>query len=259
MKLSLVGYGKMGHAVEKIARERGHEIVCIIDANEEEKFQSAEFLGSDAVIEFTTPATAVDNFLRVIKAGIPLVAGTTAWQGRLPEVEGALKNSREGMFWTSNFSIGVSLFRRIVAQAARLIGYYPQYTPEMTEIHHIHKLDHPSGTAVTTAEDMIAATVSAASGNPAGMREITRWTEDPDEAAADSNALLIHHKREGEVPGTHIVSWTSPVDAITIEHRAFSREGFALGAVVAAEYMAQNHPRGLRSMTDLLGFSPVDC
>lgn len=243
MKLSLVGYGKMGHAVEKIARERGHEIVCIIDAGEADKFNSAEFHASDAVIEFTTPATAVDNFLRVIGAGIPLVAGTTAWQSRLPEVEKALETSREGMFWTSNFSIGVFLFRRLVAEATRLIEAYPQYHPEITEIHHIHKLDHPSGTAVTTAEDMI----EASSGR------LTRWTEDPREAAADPTALLIRHQREGEVPGTHIATWTSPVDAITLEHRAFSREGFALGAVVAAEYMATRHPRGLRSMTDLFG------
>ena len=120
---------------------------------------------------------------------------------------------------------------------------YPEYRPAMKEIHHIHKLDHPSGTAVSTAETLIAASSS-----------ITRWTEDEAEAAADSSALLIGHEREGEVPGTHIVTWTSPVDAITVEHRAFSREGFAFGAVKAAEWMVANHPRGLLSMPDLLGF-----
>ena len=120
---------------------------------------------------------------------------------------------------------------------------YPEYTPEMKEIHHIHKLDHPSGTAVSTAEAMIGAS-----------GRLDAWTENPDEAA-DASRLLIRHEREGEVPGTHIVSWTSAVDRITLEHRAFSREGFAFGAVRAAEWMAANRPRGFRSMPDLLGFS----
>lgn len=258
MKLSLIGYGKMGHAVEKIARERGHEIVCIIDAGEQEKFQSEEFLSSDAVIEFTTPSTAVDNYLKVLAAGIPLISGTTAWEGRYEEVMNALKTAREGMFWTSNFSIGVNIFRHLVSQATRLIARYPQYRPEMTEIHHIHKLDHPSGTAVSTAQDMIGASLlaqcDAHSADAPAVEPISHWTEDAAEAAADPTALLINHKREGEVPGTHIVTWTSPVDAITIEHRAFSREGFALGAVIAAEWMAENHPKGMSSMTSLLGF-----
>ncbi len=154
-----------------------------------------------------------------------------------------LKDAPQGLFWTSNFSIGVALFKKIISQATALMDGYPEYRPAMKEIHHIHKLDHPSGTAVSTAETLIAASSS-----------ITRWTEDEAEAAADSSALLIGHEREGEVPGTHIVTWTSPVDAITVEHRAFSREGFAFGAVKAAEWMVANHPRGLLSMPDLLGF-----
>lgn len=244
MKIALIGYGKMGHAVEKIALQRGHEIACVIDAAQEEKFDSPEFLGADVAIEFTTPSTAVGNFRRVIEAGIPLVSGTTAWLDRLDEVKGWLEKSREGMFWTSNFSIGVALFKKIVSEATRLMDGYPEYRPEMTEIHHIHKLDHPSGTAVSTAEAIIAA-----SGG-----KIDSWTEDPSVAASDPSALLINHRREGEVPGTHIVTWSSPVDAITVEHRAFSREGFAFGAVKAAEWMASTRPRGLRSMSDLLGF-----
>ncbi len=243
MKTALIGYGKMGHAVEKIALSRGHEIVCVIGAGEEAKFSSPEFLSADVAIEFTTPSTAVDNFRRVIGAGIPLVSGTTAWLDRLDEVKAMLKDAPQGLFWTSNFSIGVALFKKIISQATALMDGYPEYRPAMKEIHHIHKLDHPSGTAVSTAETLIAASSS-----------ITRWTEDEAEAAADSSALLIGHEREGEVPGTHIVTWTSPVDAITVEHRAFSREGFAFGAVKAAEWMVANHPRGLLSMPDLLGF-----
>jgi len=243
MKISLIGYGKMGHAVERVALGRGHEIVCVIDAGEEGKFASREFLGSDVVIEFTTPATAVGNYRRVIEAGIPLVSGTTAWLDRLDEVKGMLADAPAGMFWTSNFSIGVALFKKLAAEAAALLDGYPEYRPEMKEIHHIHKLDHPSGTAVATAETIIAAS-----------QRISRWTENPEEAAADPSALLVNHERIGEVPGTHIISWTSPVDAITLEHRAFSREGFAFGAVKAAEWMVATRPRGLRTMSDLLGF-----
>lgn len=233
----------MGHAVEKIALQRGHEIVCVIDAGEDEKFGSTAFLSADVVIEFTTPATAVDNFRRIIGAGIPLVSGTTAWLDRKDEVDEMLAAAPQGMFWTSNFSIGVALFKKIVSQATALLDGYAEYRPEMMEIHHVHKLDHPSGTAVSTAETIIAS----------GER-IKSWTEDPAVAAADQSALLVNHEREGEVPGTHIVTWKSPVDAITVEHRAFSREGFAFGAVKAAEWMAANHPRGFRTMTDLLGF-----
>jgi 4-hydroxy-tetrahydrodipicolinate reductase len=243
MKIALIGYGKMGHAVERIALNRGHQIVCTIDAGQQERFNSAEFRSADVAIEFTTPATAVDNFRRCLEAGVPLVAGTTGWLDRRAEVEQMVSNAKVGMFWTSNFSIGVALFKKIISEATALLDGYDEYRPEMKEIHHIHKLDHPSGTAVSTAEAIIAAS-----------HKIQAWTEDPAEAAANPAELLINHEREGEVPGTHIVKWESPVDAITIEHRAFSREGFAFGAVRAAEWMAANRPLGLRSMPDLLGF-----
>jgi 4-hydroxy-tetrahydrodipicolinate reductase len=233
----------MGHAVERIALNRGHQIVCTIDAGQQERFNSEEFRSADVAIEFTTPATAVDNFRRCLEAGIPLVAGTTGWLDRRAEVEQMVSNAKVGMFWTSNFSIGVALFKKIISEATALLDGYDEYRPEMKEIHHIHKLDHPSGTAVSTAEAIIAAS-----------HKIQAWTEDPAEAAANPAELLINHEREGEVPGTHIVKWESPVDAITIEHRAFSREGFAFGAVRAAEWMAANRPLGLRSMPDLLGF-----
>jgi 4-hydroxy-tetrahydrodipicolinate reductase len=233
----------MGHAIERIALNRGHEIVCTIDAGQADRFDSPEFRQADVAIEFTTPATAVDNFRRCLEAGIPLVAGTTGWLDRRAEVEAMVEKAPQGMFWTSNFSIGVALFKKVVAEATALLDEYPEYRATMNEIHHIHKLDHPSGTAVSTAETIIAAS-----------HTINSWTEDPAKADVDPSTLLINHERIGEVPGTHTVSWTSPVDTITIEHRAFSREGFAFGAVKAAEWMAANRPRGLRSMPDLLGF-----
>ena len=162
----------------------------------------------------------------------------------MDEVKELLEDAPQGMFWTSNFSIGVSLFQAIARRAEELIAPYSQYTPEMTEVHHIHKLDHPSGTAVSTAGQLIGASAGKLKG----------WTEDESVAAADPSELLIRHRREGEVPGTHTITWTSPVDVITLEHRAFSREGFALGAVIAAEWMVARHPRGLHGMPSLLGF-----
>lgn len=243
MKIALIGYGKMGHAVERIARERGHEIICIIDAGDEDKFDTSEFRQADIAIEFTTPATAVDNFRHCLERGIPVVSGTTGWLDRLQQVKEMAQNSGTGIFWTSNFSIGVALFKEIVSKAATLLDGYPEYRPRMKEIHHIHKLDHPSGTAVSTAETIMAAS-----------EIINHWTEDPAEAADDPSALLIDHERLGEVPGTHIVTWESPVDAITVEHRAFSREGFAFGAVRAAEWMHTRKARGFLSMKDMLGF-----
>lgn len=231
----------MGHAIERIALERGHKIVCTVDAGEEAKFDSPDLRQADVAIEFTCPSAAVANYRRIIDAGLPLVSGTTGWTAARPEVEKMLAERDAVMFWTSNFSIGVNLFRRVNSLLARIMTGFPQYEPSMKEIHHIHKLDHPSGTAITLAEDIIAAD-----------SRIGAWTEDPAEAA-DPAVMLIDHEREGEVPGTHIVSWKSPVDCITIEHRAFSRDGFALGAVLAAEWLAA-HPeaRGIVGMDSML-------
>lgn len=247
MKISLVGYGKMGHAVERVALSRGHQVVCKVDASEEHLFDSPEFRSADVIIEFTRPDTAVANYARLLHLGIPMVSGTTGWTDRRAEVEKIVAADRARFFWTSNFSIGVALFQRMAATAEKLIGNYPQYRPEMMEIHHIHKLDHPSGTAVTTAEALI----DASKGTQAPLQA---WTEDRSLASADPAELLIDHRREGEVPGTHIVTWTSSVDSITLEHKAFSRDGFALGAVIAAEWLAAVPNPGFYSMPDLLGF-----
>lgn len=223
MKIALIGHGKMGRAIEQIALQRDHEIVAIIDVDNREDFNSDAFRSADVAIEFTTPATAFDNYMEAFRQGVKVVSGTTGWVERMPQVKEMCDREGATFFWTSNFSIGVNIFFALNAYLSKLMDHFAQYTPSMEEIHHIHKLDHPSGTAISLANGVIDNT-----------SRISSWTE-KDPAAEE---IFIGHRREGEVPGTHIVKWDSPIDTITIEHRAKSREGFALGAVVAAEWAA---------------------
>ena len=206
MKIALIGYGKMGHMIESIALERGHEIVCIIDQNNLCDFESEAFASADVAIEFTTPQTAEQNIRRAWSAGVPVVCGTTGW-----DVEAIKQEAQEaGLMWSSNYSIGVNILFALNRQLAKLMAAYPDYTPHMTEVHHIHKLDAPSGTAKTLQEAI-------------GEERLP---------IADVESI-----REGEVPGIHTVVWDSEVDTISISHSAKSRKGFALGAVIAAEWM----------------------
>lgn len=237
MKLALIGYGKMGHAIERIAKQRGHEIVSIIDENNLSDIDSPEFASADVAIEFSTPETAYGNYLRAFSRGVRVVSGTTGWTNRLPDIKRMCDEGRGTLLYSSNFSIGVNIFFAINKQLARFMNSYPQYDVEMNEIHHIHKLDHPSGTAITLANGIIE-----------NLDRKDRWSED---SCAD-NVVRITHERKGEVPGTHTVTYTSPIDKITITHEAFSREGFALGAVVAAEWLAGKN--GFYSMDDVMGF-----
>ena len=223
MKIALIGYGKMGHAIEKIALQRGHTIVARIDIdNAATGFDTPEFKSADVAIEFTTPSTALDNCLKAFRQGVAVVCGSTGWKDKMDQVRTLCDRGEATFFWTSNFSIGVNLFFAVNRYLASLMQPFPQYHPRMTEIHHIHKLDHPSGTAITLAEGIIDSSP-----------RIQKWSETEE----SENILTIDHLREGEVPGTHIVSWESSVDSITIEHKAKSREGFALGAVMAAEWV----------------------
>lgn len=225
MNIALIGYGKMGHAIEKIARERGHNIVAIIDIDNIADFDSDAFRSADVAIEFTTPKSAFDNYLRAFNQGVKVVSGSTGWTERLDEIKQICADKGATFFWTSNFSIGVNIFFALNKYLAAMMAGFPQYQPEMTEIHHVHKLDHPSGTAVSLANGIIAEN-----------RRIDAWTEDPEKAS--NSDMLIRHERIGEVPGTHSIKWDSPVDSITITHEAKSRLGFALGAVTAAEWVA---------------------
>ena len=235
MKIALIGYGKMGKAIEKIALSRGHEIVSRIDFDNQDDFESPEFASADVAIEFTTPATAVANYLKAFAAGVPVVSGSTGWTERMPEIKAICDRGEATFFWTSNYSLGMNIFFAVNRYLAALMSGFPQYHPEMTEIHHIHKLDHPSGTAITLAEGIIAKDPS-----------IKSWTEE--NAAADQ--IPVTALREGEVPGTHIIKWDSAVDSITITHEAKSREGFALGAVVAAEWVKGK--KGFLTMDEMM-------
>mgnify|MGYP003295195590 FL=1 len=216
MKVALIGYGKMGHMIESIALERGHKIVCIIDQNNLCDFESEAFASADVAIEFTTPQTAEQNIRRAWAAGVPVVCGTTGWDVESLKQQ-LLHNSTQplhyptlSLMWSSNYSIGVNILFALNRQLAKLMVAYPDYTPHMTEVHHIHKLDAPSGTAKTLQEAI-------------GEERLP---------IADVESI-----REGEVPGIHTVVWDSEVDTISISHSAKSRKGFALGAVIAAEWM----------------------
>lgn len=208
MKIALIGYGKMGHIIESIALERGHEVVCIIDKDNVEDFGSEAFACAEVAIEFTTPQTAQENILRAWQAGVPVVCGTTGWDVETMKQEAIRLEA--GLMWASNYSIGVNILFALNKQLARFMDAYPEYIPNITEVHHIHKLDAPSGTAKTLQE---------------AIGEERLALED------------IFSIREGEVPGIHTVTWESAVDEIKISHSAKSRNGFALGAVVAAEWM----------------------
>lgn len=217
----------MGHMIERIALDRGNQITCRIDRDNREEFDSEAFRGSDVAIEFTTPATAVQNLRECFAAGIPVVCGTTGWTAHLEEMRSECEAAGTAMMWASNFSIGVNIFMAVNRYLASIMNSFPDYTPSMVETHHIHKLDHPSGTALTLAGQIEEAT-----------DRVTGWHEPDSCTPASPGEMEIGHIRKGEVPGIHTILWDSPVDDITITHSAKSRAGFALGAVMAAEWLA---------------------
>lgn len=238
MKIALIGYGKMGKEIEKIARERGHEIVCTIDINEETKFDSPEFRSADVAIEFTSPESALNNYRKAFAADVPVVSGTTGWLENLDEIKQACEKDGKTFFYASNFSLGVNIFFALNKYLAQIMNQFPDYDVRMEETHHIHKLDAPSGTAITLAEDILA---------NIGRKE--KWSLNETESA---NELEIKAFREGEVPGLHTVIYESEADSIRITHDAKSRKGFALGAVLAAEFTKGK--KGFLGMNDMLKF-----
>lgn len=236
MKIALIGYGKMGKTIEQIAKDRGHEIVSIIDIDNLQDFESEAFKSADVAIEFTRPDVALGNVRKCFAARVPVVVGTTGWN--LNDVKEELEANGNTLFWASNFSLGVNIFAAVNRYLAKIMNGFPEYNVEMEEVHHIHKLDAPSGTAITLAEDILK-----------NLDRKQAWTKESENSASD---LAIKSIREGEVPGIHTITYDSPVDSITITHDAKSRAGFALGAVVAAEFTAGK--KGLLGMCDMLKF-----
>ena len=262
MKIALIGYGKMGHIIEEIALSRGHQIVCTIDINNLDDFGSEAFRSADVAIEFTTPKTALDNISKTLSVGIPIVVGSTGWYNYLPKVSAEVEQCNGSLFWASNFSIGVNIFVAMQKYVAKIMNNYPNYDVSLEETHHVHKLDSPSGTAITIAE----AITDNLDRKERWKETACLWLNDDKSINVAKNAqaatafashtddeLEIVACRRGEVPGIHSVVYDSEVDTITMIHSAKSRRGFALGAVVAAEFMSDGK-KGVYTMTDLMKF-----
>lgn len=236
MKIALIGYGKMGHIIERIALERGHQIVSIIDKDNQDDFNSPEFKSADVAIEFSMPTAAMENYEKCFAANVPVVAGTTGWLSRMDEIKDACKDGKQTFFYASNYSIGVNIFFALNKYLAKIMNNYPAYDVRMEEVHHIHKLDSPSGTAITLAEGIIQ-----------NLDRKDKWIESSTPATDEVGITAF---RRDEVPGIHTIIYESAVDTISMTHDAKSREGFALGAVVAAEFLAGK--KGFYTMEDLM-------
>lgn len=239
----------MGHIIEEIALSRGHEIVSIIDIDNPEDFQSPAFASADVAIEFTTPTAAFGNYQKAWAAGVKVVSGSTGWRAdHEAEVRRACTEDGHTLFWASNFSLGVAIFSEVNKFLARLMNRFPQYDVSMEEVHHIHKLDAPSGTAITLAEQVCERLDRKATWGKGLVTRPDGSTEGSRELPAD--ILRIDAVRRGEVPGIHSLTYDSPADLIQITHSAHSRQGFALGAVLAAEFTARHS--GLLTIDDLM-------
>lgn len=236
MKIALIGYGKMGKEIEKIALDRGHEIVLKIDITNPEDLNIENLKKADVAIEFTIPASATANYKLCFEAGIPVVSGTTGWLEKLAEVHQWCKDLNGTFFHTTNFSLGVNIFFALNKKLAELMANHSEYTVEMKEIHHTQKLDAPSGTAITLAEGIIE-----------NIPTKNLWVN---HSTGDASEIGIISEREGQVPGTHIINYDSDADYIEITHCAKNRKGLALGAVLAAEYSSGK--KGVLTMNDLL-------
>lgn len=251
MKIALIGYGKMGHMIEEIALQRGHEIVSIIDIDNRQDFDSDAFRSAEVAIEFTNPTAAYDNYLRAWKQGVKVVSGSTGWLSEHEaDVRRACTQQGHTLFWASNFSLGVAIFSAVNKYLARIMNDYPAYDVSEVETHHVHKLDAPSGTAITLAEQVCECLDRKRGWVKGQVRQPDGTLEGTDQTPAD--LLRIDAVREGEVPGIHAITYDSEADMIQIVHSAHNRKGFALGAVLAAEFTATHS--GLLTTDDLFHF-----
>lgn len=251
MKIALIGYGKMGHMIEQIALARGHEIVCIIDQNNQQDFDSPAFSSADVAIEFTNPTAAYGNYLKAFSHHVKVVSGSTGWmKDHKTDVESLCRDGKNTLFWASNYSVGMAVFQAVNRYLAHIMNGFSQYDVEITETHHVHKFDAPSGTAITLADEI----VEQLDRKDCWKKGSVRWDDGRIEGSDEHKAgeLLVKSVRHDEVPGIHTVRYDSAADCISITHDAHSREGFALGAVLAAEYIL-NHS-GLLTTSDLFKF-----
>lgn len=251
MKIALIGYGKMGKMIEQVAISRNHEIVCIIDVGNPQDFDSEAFASADVAIEFTSPTAAYGNYLKAFSHNVKVVSGSTGWMKEHgDDVRRMCSEEGKTLFWASNFSIGVAIFSAVNRYLAKIMDGFAQYDVEMEETHHIHKLDAPSGTAITLAEEIVGemnrksgwikGTTLEADGTTTGC------------GVHETDKVTINSIRRGEVPGIHTIKYDSEADSITITHDAHNRKGFALGAVLAAEYTAGHS--GLLTISDMFKF-----
>jgi len=236
MNIALIGYGKMGKEIEAIALSRGHTITLKVSSENATTYSLEELKKADVAIEFSTPEAVVSNINKCFEASVPIIVGTTGWHKNLDEVIQKCNEKNQTLFHASNYSIGVNLFFKLNEYLAKLMNKYPDYNASMEEIHHVHKKDSPSGTAITLANKIIA-----------HLEKKLKWVN---ESASEENELEIVSKRIDEIPGTHTVTYGSDIDEISISHIAHSRKGFALGAVIAAEWTKGK--KGIFGMDDLM-------
>ncbi|MBN1990439.1 MAG: 4-hydroxy-tetrahydrodipicolinate reductase [Bacteroidales bacterium] len=242
MKIALIGYGKMGHEIEKVANERNHEIVLIVDKDSSQMLTTEALSRAEVAIEFSTPESAFANVTACINAHTPVVCGTTGWLDKLEEVKKLLAENDGSLFYASNYSLGVNLFFKMNEILAQVLSSTSNgYTPSIQEIHHTQKLDAPSGTAITLAEIV------------SHNLHLNGWSLLP---STEEGKIPIEAIREGNVPGTHTITYQSEQDELILTHKAKSRRGFALGAVIAAEYTAAN--KGFLTMDNLLSFPIIN-
>jgi len=235
MNIALIGYGKMGKEIETIALKRGHAIVLKIDKDNATDMAGNDLQKADVAIEFSTPHTVLQNIKKCFNAQLPVVVGTTGWYENFEEIKKECAEKKGGLFHATNFSLGVNLFFKVNSYLAELMNRYEDYDVSMEEIHHIHKLDKPSGTAITLANQVISR-----------IDRKSKWSID----IKNADTLFIKDIREGEVPGTHIIKYHSEIDDIEIMHKAHNRKGFALGAVIAAEFLKGK--KGVYTMSDII-------
>ena len=237
MKIALIGYGKMGKAIEQIALQRGHEIVLKVGVENLEDNTIENIRKADVAIEFTGPESAFENLIRILDAGVPVVCGSTGWLAHYEEVKSHCLSKKGTLLYASNFSVGVNIFFALNKRLAELMAPHPGYEVTLTEVHHTEKRDAPSGTAITLAEQILAKN-----------NQKKQWVNHPSAIPSD---LVIISDRIDPAPGTHVITYTSGIDDIEIKHTAHNRQGFATGAVLAAEYLL--HKKGIFTMSDVLG------